>query len=503
MWLFRKRVAAEDENASRVMRVVAALQELQSTLHVLDPADKSEVRQAMPFATSEWLDGLALSCRPKNNEGSGNPRLTAAVADTVRLREGAADNAARQQLTDDTAKLVIILVGLPARGKSLLAHKLEHFLSWRGYNTRGFSAGERRRTLSKAENTSENRPETGSASFFDSKKAYAAMVRENLTLEVFDEALDWLVKDNGQVAIFDAANVSIQRRAKLQERASRHGSTSIGVVFLESIVTDPEVIERWMEWKVAHSADFRGLDKAVALKDLEDRIEHYEKIYETVRAEEGAYIKLFNLSATAHCRNIYGRMSKSVLPFLLAIHSMPRSVYMLVVPGIEGGGEGNDATEGIVRWATGRQGASEIRTLTSTLSNAIATATAFANAANAVMPHERAQLAPLGRIGSPNASPEGGILHQANFDAFFGERVVNLVSRLEPIALEIEASTQPLLIVAHEPSVRALRSFLLTPTSKVIAEREQVDGTFKVSTSTLLEFIPDTHGGYREELHTL
>ena len=35
MWLFRKRVAAEDENANRVMRVVAALQELQST-HALD-----------------------------------------------------------------------------------------------------------------------------------------------------------------------------------------------------------------------------------------------------------------------------------------------------------------------------------------------------------------------------------------------------------------------------------------------------------------------------------
>ena len=55
------------------------------------------------------------------------------------------------------------------------------------------------------------------------------------------------------------------------------------------------------------------------MADLEARIKHYQNTYETVREQEGAYIKLFNLSAKAHACNVYGRMTKSVLPYLLAI----------------------------------------------------------------------------------------------------------------------------------------------------------------------------------------
>ena len=37
------------------------------------------------------------------------------------------------------------------------------------------------------------------------------MVREKVTIDTLEEALDWLTTDGGQVAIFDASNVSIQR----------------------------------------------------------------------------------------------------------------------------------------------------------------------------------------------------------------------------------------------------------------------------------------------------
>ena len=52
----------------------------------------------------------------------------------------------------------------------------------------------------------------------------------------------------------------------------------IGIVFIESIVTDPVVIQQGMEWKATHSPDFKGLEASVALKDLQDRIDHYEKV---------------------------------------------------------------------------------------------------------------------------------------------------------------------------------------------------------------------------------
>ena len=156
----------------------------------------------------------------------------------------------------------------------------------------------------------------------------------------------------------------------------------------------------------------------------------------------------------------------------------------------------DDVTARLVRWAEGREDASEIRILTSTLPHAVATATALAQAANASPPSERAQLAPLRHTSDIPSARE-------DFDSKFGERVANLVGRLEPVALEIEASTQPLLIVAHEASVRALRSFLLKPSSALIADRERVDTSFEVSASTLLEFFPSPQGSYGQRVHHL
>lgn len=41
----------------------------------------------------------------------------------------------RLELTHDADKLILVLVGLPARGKSFIAHRLRAFLSWLGYRT--------------------------------------------------------------------------------------------------------------------------------------------------------------------------------------------------------------------------------------------------------------------------------------------------------------------------------------------------------------------------------
>ena len=71
-----------------------------------------------------------------------------------------------------------------------------------------------------------------------------------------------------------------------------------------------------------HSPDFAGLSVDAALNDLKARISHYEKTYRTVTEAEGAYIKLFDMRAKAAVCNIFGRMSKSVLPFLLAMHQL-------------------------------------------------------------------------------------------------------------------------------------------------------------------------------------
>ena len=53
-----------------------------------------------------------------------------------RKREKHPEIEARAALTRDSGRLFIVLVGLPARGKSTIGDKLERFLNWRGWRTR-------------------------------------------------------------------------------------------------------------------------------------------------------------------------------------------------------------------------------------------------------------------------------------------------------------------------------------------------------------------------------
>src|SRR5271168_4922496 len=46
---------------------------------------------------------------------------------------------------DVGAKLVVIMVGLPARGKSYITKKIQRYLSWQQHNSRIFNVGNRRR----------------------------------------------------------------------------------------------------------------------------------------------------------------------------------------------------------------------------------------------------------------------------------------------------------------------------------------------------------------------
>ena len=46
---------------------------------------------------------------------------------------------------DVGAKLVVVMVGLPARGKSYITKKIQRYLSWQQHETRIFNVGNRRR----------------------------------------------------------------------------------------------------------------------------------------------------------------------------------------------------------------------------------------------------------------------------------------------------------------------------------------------------------------------
>ncbi|KAJ2002329.1 6-phosphofructo-2-kinase, partial [Coemansia thaxteri] len=53
--------------------------------------------------------------------------------------------------TDSDHKLVVVMVGLPARGKSYIVKKLKRYLSWLGFQTKIFNVGDRRRLAGSAD----------------------------------------------------------------------------------------------------------------------------------------------------------------------------------------------------------------------------------------------------------------------------------------------------------------------------------------------------------------
>jgi hypothetical protein len=60
-------------------------------------------------------------------------------------------------------------------------------------------------------------------------------------------------------------------------------------VFIESVCTDQSTILRQMLWKVRNSGDFKGMPEEEAIRDLQERIRNYEKVYQTVTESEGAF----------------------------------------------------------------------------------------------------------------------------------------------------------------------------------------------------------------------
>ena len=86
-------------------------------------------------------------------------------------------------MTKNSERLVLVLVGLPARGKSFLARKLSGFLKWHGVDCKVFNVGKYRRQVETS---------SSSADFFDPKNKQGMAMREKAAELALLDMLDWL-----------------------------------------------------------------------------------------------------------------------------------------------------------------------------------------------------------------------------------------------------------------------------------------------------------------------
>ncbi len=167
-------------------------------------------------------------------------------------------------------QLYLVLVGLPARGKTTIATKLKENLMNDFVKTRIFNNGDLRRKMI--------RDNTSYAGFFDPKNMKGVAFREQIAQINMERAQRYLA-GKGNVAIIDATNVSLARREKIQNFLNDHP-----ILFVECINNDEEILEASILRKI-DMPEFGHLTQEEAITSFQERIGYYESINAPLKKE--------------------------------------------------------------------------------------------------------------------------------------------------------------------------------------------------------------------------
>lgn len=296
-------------------RHAPSLLALRITTTLVRPASIQESILGVLYTNHGKLTGICIISLERSNSGH-TPRIRphATTLNIPGMTRSRASPDGRIPDRDVASKLVVVMVGLPARGKSYITKKIQRYLAWQQHSTEIFNVGNRRRVAA-GRTTSHNPPEESvntptpsapeqaaaillngvpapsplveptslnldasgpseanddkegledqSASFFNPKNESAAKVRDQLALNTLDELLDYLLRQGGSVGILDATNSTISRRKLIVDHIKAR-EPKLGILFIESVCTDKAV-----SWPLAHPTvrdlgNSRWLTKATA-----------------------------------------------------------------------------------------------------------------------------------------------------------------------------------------------------------------------------------------------
>jgi broad specificity phosphatase PhoE len=365
----------------------------------------------------------------------------------------------------DSRKLALVMVGLPARGKSYTARKIERYLSWLGYRTRVYNVGEYRRARVGTQMRH---------AFFDPDNPEGDRARKEVAMLALSDMVDWLTRE-GQVAIYDATNSTFERRAMVREHCETAGCQ---VLFIEIRCDDPAIIEANIRSTKLSSPDYENVDAEEATRDFRARIAHYERNYRPLEDWEGAYLRVTAAGRSVTVSNVDGYLAARLVFFLMNLHLTDRPIWLTRhgesaynTKALIGGDP--DLTHKGQRYAHALADLLDrsfhdpeaIVIWTSSMRRALQTAN------------------PLGRRSLPWRALdeiEAGICDGMSYeqirkqlpdeyaarkkDKFHyryprGESYHDVIQRLEPVIIELERTRKPVLVIAHNAVLRALYAY--------------------------------------------
>ncbi|PVF96860.1 6PF2K-domain-containing protein [Serendipita vermifera] len=215
-------------------------------------------------------------------------------------------------------KILIVVAGLPARGKTHISRSLERYLRWNGVTTEVYSLGDyRRKLLGHARDLPEDYFTYGPKSPETTDLRNSVRERcERDILDFFDHA--------GQVAIYDANNGTKESRMKLYNKFHCLG---YHVIFLESVCTNQDIVLANIRSVKISSPDYANWDQDKAVEDYMRRIADHERHYEPVEETEVPWIRLVNVGEKVQINKIQGYLQSRIVFFLMNIHNRHRFIY--------------------------------------------------------------------------------------------------------------------------------------------------------------------------------
>jgi broad specificity phosphatase PhoE len=397
-------------------------------------------------------------------------------------------------------KLVLAMVGLPARGKTHIAHKLRRYLNWMGMRTDIFNVGNYRRKILGAGQDH---------TFFDPSNTEAMSQRQAMADAALGEMVEAL-RTRLDVAIFDATNTTKNRRAWLQRRldeefslagdapegtsararaaseastGDHHATESLcQLVFIESICTDEEIVRANVRATKLKSPDYQLVREEEAVADFLQRISHYIAVYEPIGDDEdSAYIKLVDAGRKLIAHQINGFLNSRLLYFLSNLRVTPKAIW------ITRHGESEFNVSGRIGGDSNlsSRGKAYAKKLADYMNEHYPPGTPLTVWTSTLRRTQQTVAHLTGRrpIAWRNLDEiDAGVFdgktyewiatnHPREYEARKhdkygyrypqGESYQDVAQRLEPILLEIERTETPILIVSHQATLRVLLGYLL------------------------------------------
>lgn len=371
--------------------------------------------------------------------------------------------------------ICICTVGLPARGKTYTARRLCRFLNWIGVPTKVFNVGNYRRQAVGAKQPSD---------FFDPHNKDAMQLRRECARRALDDVVQYLTKDGGQAAVFDATNTTRERRQIVLDVCMYN---CIKVFFIELICDDEELIEENIKAVKVDSPDYAGEDAETAVADFRRRIQQYTEAYEPIDPQldrELSWLKVFNVDQKYEANRIADHLQSKLVYFMMNIHTGPRTIYLTrhgeSKCNLEGRIGGNsDLSERGEKYAVAlkefiqKEKIKDLKVWTSLLKRTVQTAAGI----SAPVEQWRA----LNELDAGDCEELTYEEIQERFPKEFahrdqdkyhyryprGESYQDLVHRLEPIMMELERQKN-ILVICHQAVMRCILAYFLDKPSDEI-----------------------------------